>query len=568
MSKFFKLSVAFALAMLFGGKAFGQEWEYSLPYLSSDLAKNRQYCAYEMSDGRIYVSSSFLYQEGTSSSIVPPHNSLVILSADGQELAIMDYFKDGYWGSSYNPYVFENEKGEVYMLATYSPDHYPYYFNYFLNFDNPPTDAILGLYKLGDDFEIAESYEYSFTVDTAQGQDNFDPCGTSGSIHLHSAILDEGCIVGAYTKNVSLDRDSIHGYDSLFFFRMNFEGELLANVGFELPYSGVAWQMLFWREQLVPTDYGYIYYNNCSNVPPVPEPTKGAERSLGGTVCYLDKDFNLLRIRHFKHPGSGGFVDLCPFDDVSIIRSRHNTTYLATRSNRHYEQTHDDCYLYEYDDDIEGTQEQVPLIHEAHRGVYDFDFVAENKAVEVGDDYSLYFCYSLNVGISLSGDSWVVIERLDNDFNTITEVYYSTDSDLRWYCAESITLTKDCGVLMTAQSRDLTDLNQWGSVVVKFPAEAFVGIEEAHDNGLKVAIAYPNPGKDVLNIRTGLKDARVEVYDMNGRLVHRQNITENVTAIDATDWTEGVYVWKVYTSESGSSTGSTTLVETGKWVKE
>ena len=33
-------------------------------------------------------------------------------------------------------------------------------------------------------------------------------------------------------------------------------------------------------------------------------------------------------------------------------------------------------------------------------------------------------------------------------------------------------------------------------------------------DGFAVATAYPNPGKDVLNIRTGLKDAWVEVYDI------------------------------------------------------
>ncbi|WP_373720862.1 T9SS type A sorting domain-containing protein, partial [Bacteroides heparinolyticus] len=96
--------------------------------------------------------------------------------------------------------------------------------------------------------------------------------------------------------------------------------------------------------------------------------------------------------------------------------------------------------------------------------------------------------------------------------------------------------------------------------VVKFPAEAFVGIEEAHDNGLKVAVAYPNPGKDVLNIRTGLRDAWVEVYDSNGRLIHSQALTENVTGIDAGDWAEGIYVWKVMAEGKEA--------ECGKWVKE
>ena len=547
-----------ALALLFGAKAFGQEWEYSIPYYMADPEMTRQYCAYELSDGRIIVSASFLFNDGTNTDFYPPHNSLVVLSADGQELARMDYFKDGYWGSSYNPYVFENEVGEVFMLTTYSPDHNPNYFNYFLNYDNPPTEAILGLYKLNDDYEIAESYEYSIPVDTTQSQYAPDPCGSSGSIHLHSAILDDGCIVGAYTKNVSYDRDSIHGYDSLFFFRMNFEGELLANVGYELPYSGYSWQMIFWREQLVSTDYGYIYYNGFPDVPPTPEYNKGASEYLIGTVCYLDKDFSLLKHRYFKHSG----IPTIPwtYDDVSIMRSKHNTTYLATRSRTQYGQPDDDCYLYEFDDDIDSEEEFVPIVHELLRGISDFDFVAEGRAIDVRDDQSLIFCYSLNVGLWLSNDSWVVIEHLDNDFNTITEVYYSTDSDLLWYCAESITLTKDGGVLMIAHSRDLTDLNLWGSVVVKFPAEAFVGIEEAHENGLKVASAYPNPGKDVLNIRTGLRDAWVEVYDLNGRMVYGREITENVTAIDAGDWADGVYVWKVISNGKEA--------ESGKWIKQ
>ena len=560
MNTKFKITIAFALALLFGAKAFGQEWEYFIPYQPSDSEMTRQYCAYEMSDGRIIVSASFLFNVGSYAAgypFYPPHNALVALSPEGEELAQNNYFKPGYWGSSYNPYVFENESGELFMLTTFSPDHESRYFNYFMNYDNPPTDAILGLYKLDDNLEIIESYEYSFPVDTAQGQNNTNPCESSGSIHLHSAILDDGCIVGVYTKNVSKDYDNNHGYDSVFFFKMNFEGELLVNVGYEIPYSGWAWQMVFWREQLVTTDFGYIYYNNRSNVPPAPS-LMDKNRIVGGSVVYLDKNFGLLRIRHFKHPGTTN--DPWTFDDVSIMRSRHNTTYFATRSDKYYSQSQDDCYLYEFDDNIEGTQEVVPVLHDIYRGVRDFDFVAECRAVDVADDGSVYFCYSLNVGVSLDNDSWVVIEKFDEEMNAISEVYYSTDYDMVWYCAESITLTRDGGVLMTTQTKKLADQSRKGSAVVKFPAEAFVGIEEAHDNGMKVAIAYPNPGKDVLNIRTGLQNSRVEVYDMNGRLIHSQALTENVTAIDAADWASGTYVWKVFSNGKEA--------ETGKWIKE
>ena len=171
-------------------------------------------------------------------------------------------------------------------------------------------------------------------------------------------------------------------------------------------------------------------------------------------------------------------------------------------------------------------------------------------------------------------DSWVVIERLDENFENISTVYYGNGSDDLFCWAESITTTKDGGVLLTTETKNIDNPQQRWTTVTKFPAEAFVGIEEAHENGLKVAIAYPNPGKDVLNIRTGLKDARVEVNDVNGRLVHRQDIIENVTAINTTNWTNGTYVWKVYTTgvstlRQGSATsGSVIEAESGKWIKE
>ena len=63
-----------------------------------------------------------------------------------------------------------------------------------------------------------------------------------------------------------------------------------------------------------------------------------------------------------------------------------------------------------------------------------------------------------------------------------------------------------------------------------------------------------------VNIRTGLKDARVEVYDMNGRMVYGQEITDNVTTITTTSWPSGTYIWKVIANGRKA--------ETGKWIKE
>ena len=103
-------------------------------------------------------------------------------------------------------------------------------------------------------------------------------------------------------------------------------------------------------------------------------------------------------------------------------------------------------------------------------------------------------------------------------------------------------------------------LNTAPNCVYKVTLPDFLDVEQAHAHGFAVATAYPNPGSRTLNIHTGLKDAWGEVYDTTGRLVHSQALTENVTAINAADWAEGVYVWKVHSNNKEA--------ENGKWMKQ
>ena len=67
-----------------------------------------------------------------------------------------------------------------------------------------------------------------------------------------------------------------------------------------------------------------------------------------------------------------------------------------------------------------------------------------------------------------------------------------------------------------------------------------------------------------MNIRTGLRNAVLSVYDINGRKIHEQEITDDVTSVDASGWKSGTYIWKlgIRNEELGMKE-----VETGKWVK-
>ena len=155
------------------------------------------------------------------------------------------------------------------------------------------------------------------------------------------------------------------------------------------------------------------------------------------------------------------------------------------------------------------------------------------------------------------------VAYMDQDLNKYGEIYYVHPS--KYLIAECLVACPDGGCLVYCDGLD-DNTHAAENCIIKITVSDFLNIEEAHSHGFAVAMAYPNPGKDVLNIRTALQNAHVEIYDLTGKLVCKKEITENVTSINAESWPSGIYVWKVYTS--GVSTGSTALVETGKWVKE
>ena len=353
--------------------------------------------------------------------------------------------------------------------------------------------------------------------------------------------------MGAYFKTVSFDYYNPRGNDSLFLFKMNFEGEILERKGYDWGVSGANHQNNERRNHIVQTDSSYIYYFG--------DITGGTEYQ--GVAYYYDKNLNFQRKRFLKHSGLPNYNS---FTNVSVRRSRHNTTYLCASSEVQGSYSDRNIRLYELDDDADNASEMIPVVRYLERGTSEYDIPSYLQSVDIADDNSILFAYVLNVGFNFNLDSWLMIEHLDLNFDTLSTVFYGAEGDRVHSWARNIQATKDGGALLVSDSKDLNDPYQYWYTVTKFPAEAFLGVEEAHANGLKVAVAYPNPGHDVLNIRTALPDARVEVYDANGRLVHSQGITENVTAIDAANWPCGVYVWKVYTSNKET--------ESGKWVKE
>ena len=200
-------------------------------------------------------------------------------------------------------------------------------------------------------------------------------------------------------------------------------------------------------------------------------------------------------------------------------------------------------------------------------GVFDEDFNHLNWTWGIinpdGNDEGYGECFGEQGEVYMLG--WMDIRTgwnlyvgfMDEDLNKLSEIYFKPEDYNLGPLDIAAIPTGGC-VVCCNRVEIRTELADY--CIYRITPEDFLNIEEAHSHGFAVATAYPNPGKDVLNIRTGLQDARVEVYDMNGRLMHRQDITENVTVIDAGGWPAGSYVWKVMTNGREA--------ESGKWIKE
>jgi len=84
---------------------------------------------------------------------------------------------------------------------------------------------------------------------------------------------------------------------------------------------------------------------------------------------------------------------------------------------------------------------------------------------------------------------------------------------------------------------------------IQQPYEIFVlGTDDFETIRLSI-IAYPNPTASVLNLSFSaldLPDPRLELYDLNGKLLRKQDITLKETPIMMEDFPVAMYILKVY----------------------
>lgn len=179
-------------------------------------------------------------------------------------------------------------------------------------------------------------------------------------------------------------------------------------------------------------------------------------------------------------------------------------------------------------------------------------------------DYSnFYGGYTFNIDkhtLYSSEQSYFSIYAIDKDLNLNWHKLYGGDA---YYRLCDIATDSDEGCLITGTKY------KNGSTG---PAIASLIILKTDENGLitstteqpnipvKNAIITPNPGKDYMQLHSGIFPATLQLFNINGQLVLEEKIYQSTTTINTQSLSSGNYVWQLMRDGK--------VVQSDKWVKK
>ena len=556
-----RIFIVIALALLCGAKAWAQEWEFSIENTCNDTVHPFNDAPWlkdpvPLSNGNCAVTYFYYYPgTGINYDYGSKHPGILLLSNSGEELTRKNYFKPSFWG--YTPILLSDADENLYFLATYNPDHDSTTVNYFMNSDTPPDYSILGLYKIDDNLDVVEAYEHQIPIDTMSCDETDYGFSTqndySGSLHIFSAFVDNNSIVGGYFKSPTSDYHNPRGNDSVFFFRMGFDGNLIQRKGYEVIREGewggsTNWAAAYTGSPMTKTNDGFVFFdNNDLDIAFDAATDKKNGRMLNpGHAFFMDNDFNLIDIKLYEvRPG----LPHNYFQYSTFAHSNRNTVYLSCSYHKN-EHGATGCAIYEYDLDTNGAN-SLPMLHYAERDSHSqWDFTAQRQGVCVDTDNSLFFVYTLS-----DGYEGITIEHLHPNLDTIATLRYDYNP-ISMRCkqiVQSAALTKNGDLLLTFQTdgSQPNHLQRW-STVAKFPAGTFVGLDEQDGISIRPYAFWPTPTKDILRLEYSpdVTPTRIELYDLQGRLMRHQ--TSALESLDMEGLAAGTYTLCV-TLEGGKA---------------
>lgn len=558
------------LILLFGGngKAFAQyEFEYVF-----DSIKNETPCALfqeimELDNGDFILNGRDLTKDTACYCIhqFSPTGDLIKEKLFVNELQLPGYIMTNDEG----PRLLVNKNGGYYLFIAYNP----IFDTINTNYVSGTFDAKITMKKLDDDFEIEYSREMSICLDTVDWK-NLWGQHVSGckdpKIVLGTVMDDDGeGFVISYEKYIGEHPKHLweHGNDSTFFLKTDYD----LNVNKAGFYEHNRCNNKKHKNHLLydSEENKYIYYTGSD--------WSVAGEKRGFYAHIFDDEFSFIEENMLPNSDGTGFYTYYLRDEISSTagitfkRTTNKTTILGAgaRIPTVQQSNYYAAVCLELNDKAKMI-DSMTFAGAVPCTSYNMTGVPAGRSIDWVDENRIFMGATLDAFIAWSYFSpkyqYFTLRMLDRNLNTEYEMYYDMGVDSTALWINALRATRDGGCIIAGNFRNYVENpydnnpRAFHSVVKKFPPESFDGIEEAHENGLKMALAYPNPGNNELHIRTAMQNAHVVVYDINGKFICDQEITDIITTLDTERWPSGTYIWKVVSDGKEA--------EVGKWVKK
>ena len=155
-------------------------------------------------------------------------------------------------------------------------------------------------------------------------------------------------------------------------------------------------------------------------------------------------------------------------------------------------------------------------------------------------------------------DSWFHLIKINPDISPIWEYWYGGDA---YYFLYSILATNDGGCIMVGNRYDYETQNQERDIfIVKVDSNGLITWTQQIPLAKQESMVYPNPGTNLLNIKSTCNEMEFELININGQVVIRQMLDNNCSVINAESIKSGIYFYRLIDKKNKT-------VETGKWIK-
>ena len=175
-----------------------------------------------------------------------------------------------------------------------------------------------------------------------------------------------------------------------------------------------------------------------------------------------------------------------------------------------------------------------------------------HQAIDYRHPDTIYLCAYQDV----EPDSWgdiimgnkIFLKKADHDLNVYWEKSYILGPE--HYEPLFMMATKDGGCLITGRIYYDYDMERVDVFALKLNADGTVGTKEVIVEDVRPYTYWPNPVQDELYLQyfQNVKPTQIELYDLQGRLVHTQN--NGLESINMKGLSSGTYTMRV-SLESG-----------------